>query len=134
LTIRQAFNSTKTMTIKVTQSELYILLSKALGMNVTGVVISKGHVKVVQAFLDRMTKEVGLSATENGFPPDQKIPAIKALRTVTAGMNEAVGSYGLAEAKWIVENWPRFIKEYSRLGRLPRLGGTIFSTEGPTFS
>jgi ribosomal protein L7/L12 len=125
------------MKIRVTQTELHALLSKALGMEVTGVVISKGHKAAVEKFLEAMAKELGVATIlPHGFSAEQKIPAIKALRTVTTGVGMWGGAamYGLAEAKWAVENWPRFIKEFTRLGHVPKLGGQIFSVEGPTFS
>lgn len=124
------------MKISVTKTELLQILSVHFNMPVTDLVISKGHMRIVDHFIDKMTAEVGVRPTEHGFPPTQKINAIKALRVVTTGpgMHGGASMYGLAEAKWAIENWARFIKEFSRLGRVPKLGGTIFSVEGPTFS
>ena len=119
------------MKVTLTKLELLQILTAHFNITVTDLVISKNYTGIVNNFLGKMAKELGLATVpEHGFSPEQKIPAIKALRNVT----KDGGMYGLAEAKWAVENWPRFIKEYTRLGHLPVLGGSIYSEAGPTIT
>ena len=112
------------MKIKVTKAELLAIVSKTLGFEVTEVVIAKPANTVWTDFLTKLAKEMCLGyADAETIKPEHKIPAIKALRTLTG--------YGLAEAKWAVENWSAYSKAFIKYGRPPIIEGPCFSDNGP---
>jgi len=113
------------MKITISKAEMLRVMSEHFRIEVTEVVISKNNSAVVDNFLTKMAKEMGTTnITEGMLGGANKIPAIKALRTVT--------SYGLAEAKWAVENWGAYIKAYTKFGRQPKIEGNCMSYgEGP---
>lgn len=114
------------MKIIVNRTDLNVLMSKALGCDVTSVVIQTTRTKFLPKLINRMNKELAQSSTISNpdglVPADKKIAFIKALRT--AGHNDGKGTlYGLAEAKAAIENWPAFIAACRKFNRLPVVTG-----------
>lgn len=107
------------MKITVTKLELLSILSSHFNREITECTISKntGPCKIELRF----AKELKLSEiTQSSISGANKILAIKALRTVNPGM-------GLAEAKWAVENWEKWIGFVRTKGRAPRFDVTMWS-------
>jgi ribosomal protein L7/L12 len=74
----------------------------------------------------KLAKMLNLSCvTQSSLIGANKIPAIKFLREVVAD------NMGLAEAKWAVENWEKWITFVRTKGRAPKMQGEIFSPAGP---
>lgn len=106
------------------------LLTKALNITVTDFSILKGPrpVKSVntnvhpfstlgQTVISQMTNALGRHVNRislGEFTPETgKIPAIKALRGITC--------MGLAESKWAVENWAKWIQFVGYEGEYPHI-------------
>ena len=116
-------NTNNTMKINITKAELLTILTARFGVEVTEFSIAKGT--EWEKFVASWAK-ANSSSVEAIRLSDQKIPAIKSLRTIT--------NYGLAEAKWAVENMPAFERAFKKYGRLPVLNGNIFGPTGPQIS
>lgn len=70
--------------------------------------------------------DILLSKVGTSIPYDQKIAKIKALRTVSEDCK--FGTMGLANAKYAIENWDRFIEFVKLHERFPSDG--YWYTEG----
>lgn len=102
------------MRISVTKRELQSILSSHFKTNVTEVEIDGGNPDIVSM----LKQKIGLV-----IDPVNKIQSIKELRTITA-IDPKIFNYvlGLAEAKWAVENWARFLNFVEKNGRIPHSG------------
>jgi ribosomal protein L7/L12 len=109
------------MKITVTKSELLRILSAHFNQEITECTICKstGPCKIEVL----LAKELGLPhITQSNISGANKIPAIKALRTVVAD------NLGLAEAKWAVENWEKWIGFVRSKDRVPKFNnGNIWN-------
>jgi len=105
------------MKLTLTKAELLPILTGHFKMPVTDITIET--TPAVPTAAELITNAIkGLRYTS-----DQKIMAIKALRQVTAD-HTTTFSYvlGLADAKWAMENFNRFITFVTGAGRLPHAG------------
>lgn len=139
------------MQIRISKAELLSMLSKQLGYEVTEVVLEKPTKAIIDALCVAMmgyvkgySKENSLANVEefNAFVQrsDKKILCIKALRDVIRNNKMEmpkdcgnVDTYGLAEAKAIIENWSHFHRWVARNNRLPSLRNISYNGEPPTF-
>lgn len=138
------------MKIRISKVELLSMLSRQLGYEVTEVVLEKPTKPILEALLMAMQdiiedytsgpKFESLADFKRIFEmPDQKINCIKALRDairakklpVPKSVSANGDTYGLAEAKCIIENWASFYRWVERNGRLPEFKYTPSSC--PTF-
>lgn len=112
------------MKITLTKTELLAILNQKFGPEITDVAISNppGPAKETPFFrriINQMAMELQYPVTITVVcPADKKIAAIKALRGFVPGM-------GLAEAKWAIENWNRwitFVKGHDREPSFNNLG------------
>lgn len=104
------------MKIQISKTELLEIMSKHFNMAVSEVVISKSptlHLKIRENLGKALRHEVTLTekCLNNG---PHKIPAIKALRELNPGM-------GLADAKFAIENWDKWIGFIQEKGRIPTI-------------
>lgn len=114
-------NNTNTMKIALTKPELLKILSKHFGEDITDLTITKGS-NFHMILMEKLSKIICIPvAPAMVFPPDKKIPAIKALREVVPGT-------GLAEAKWAIENWNEWIAFVAKHGRAPEITGNLWSS------
>jgi len=100
------------MKITVTKTQMLELLSRALNTEVTDFTVSKS--KLATQFEDGMTKQMG---QERPFPAHRKLEAIKRIRTLSVEFLK--GTMGLADSKWAIENWSRWITFVRTHGRVP---------------
>jgi len=107
------------MQIRVTKVELLEIMSAHFGREITEVVIAKPPA-AYEAFLNKLEKEMQIDHLTEAvlFEPHHKIPAIKALRGL-------VPSYGLGDAKWVIENWMQWSAFFKSKGRIPNIKGSF---------
>lgn len=106
------------MKITATKEQICEILSRAVGSTVTDFCVSN-PVKRSKAFAEKFRAAIkGLN-----YLAHEKIPAIKKLREI-AGDRKEEGYYTcklkLADAKWAVENWEKWIAFVELNGRLPK--------------
>lgn len=107
------------MKITLSKTELLTIISAQLGYSVTDLTISKDnplHLTIKKA----VAKDLGVTGNLDSFlvnRGENKIPAIKSLRTHIPGM-------GLFDAKWAIENWSEWIAFVQVNGRFPKLAVT----------
>ena len=96
------------MKLNLSRKELLVILSSRFGFEVTDYTITKDN-----RWLENVTVRM---ERVGAFPirADNKIAAIKALRTEVANM-------GLAEAKWAVENWSVWSAAAKKFNAAPKM-------------
>lgn len=100
------------------------VLSNHFGSEVEDFVISKSHTFHAR-LMECLVREMNLDYKGNGsdlqgfITGANKIPAIKALRVAVAEIDKT--TFGLADAKWAVENWATFYAFIKSKGRLPKI-------------
>lgn len=110
------------MKLSLQKSELLAILSAHLGHTVTDITITKVPSTVARDLTAKVARDLCISGELDQTRinhPNNKIPAIKSLRSHVSGM-------GLAEAKWAVENWGEWIaftKDNRRVPKIEFLGG-----------
>lgn len=106
------------MKITLTKRELLDMLYDKFGFKFSEVDIVPDTDNDISAAKCQQAVEIPLSK-------GKKIDAIKALREVAGNTNVTGLSecrLGLADAKWAVENWPKWIEFVRNFGRLPQAG------------
>jgi len=98
------------MKVSLTKKELLELLTKHFGYEVTECVIAKSFV-LYNKLNSAMKKEIST--------PNNKIASIKLLRTLVH--HHTKNDVGLADAKWAVENWPKWIAFVKINNRIPTI-------------
>jgi ribosomal protein L7/L12 len=121
------------MKILLTKPELLKILSTHFDVEVTDLTVHKtAHTitKLREGLARTMVRNGHTPITDTADltvmarqmnEPSHKIPAIKALRTVVQDMGLRSDIYGLAEAKWAVENWCQFCDYLINKGKLPKV-------------
>ena len=115
------------MKLTVTKKELLALCSKALGCEVSEIVVSKDFspAKLSDAKLsDRIVKmfqDDGYLDAQGQILPHQKIEAIKFLRNTIYPSTAEKGGIGLGQAKWTIEHWDEFVAFITKNRRLPKV-------------
>ena len=103
------------MKLTLTKSDLLNILSNSLGTLVTEVEFTDGYTSLYT--------HISSAVSTYMDSPDNKIRRIKALRGAVPGM-------GLADAKWIIENWTRWIAFVRNHNRIPKFHGSFYPSPG----
>lgn len=99
------------MKIEITHAELCAILSRTLNCTVESVNVIDGK-DLAQKCIDAVTKL--------NYKGNEKISAVKALRAVfPCNEPNRISTLGLAEAKWAVENWEKWIEFVKQNNRAP---------------
>jgi len=101
------------MKLSLTKKELLDVLTKHFEHLVTECVIVKGPTTISNYLESRMTEKFG----KVRFPGERKIEAIKYLREIL--YDRLKDTHGLADSKWAIENWDRWIEFVKIHGRMP---------------
>lgn len=119
------------MKIAVTKPELLQILSAHFNQDVTECTITKPIAILAKRIEAALCTKLGLKrVTQTALSGSSKIPAIKIIREVIANNNN--NNYpGLAETKWAVENWERWIEFVRQNDRLPNYQGSMWEAPGP---
>jgi hypothetical protein len=112
------------MKLTLTKDELLVILAHKFGSEITDVSVINPprppkELPLFRRLINQLAMELQYPVTITVVcPADKKIAAIKALRGFVPGM-------GLAEAKWAIENWNRwitFVKGHDREPSFNNLG------------
>jgi len=119
------------MTIRLTRKELCQIATTQLGRQVTRIIIAKESKHPISNDSSPLATEIiirmeqSLLFNTNDIPsrPDMKIQVIRTLREVLHKLHDTCP--GLAETKWIVDNWTRWINFVKIYNKLPTIIGNI---------
>lgn len=102
------------MKIEITYSELCAILSRSFNCTVESINIINGTT---------LAQKCIAAVTKLNYKGNEKISAIKALREVfPCNEPNRSSTLGLAEAKWAVENWEKWIEFVKQNNRVPANG------------
>ena len=112
------------MKIIITQNELREIMSARLGgVSIDSVEVQDANDMGLE-IVNRLTTAAKPVSLAVALVQD-KIKSIKALREIVREMTTY--TMGLAEAKWAVENWNKWIGFVSEKGKIPNFNGTTIS-------